>query len=338
VDVDTAGSQHLSRFSTLLLAGIGAAFAWVLISFALGVAASQAHAAEEPGLLGTVTSTVDDTTSGVTDVVAQTAAAVVLTVEPVVQSVVPVVQTDAPVVQTVVPVVPVATVMEVVEAAVAPVLATVADVAESAAVTPIMDSTVAVVRPVPVVGDLVTELGVAGAASSLGGSVDGVLQGAAGVVGGTVTDVVDSTGDTVTDSGAPPVAGAEEVRGGTESLSLAAGAQTDAAAGPLEALARAAFLVGTTAWLTITSDPLAASSPSESSFVSGGSGAGILSLVRSVIQADSVLIGPGGAGPGAWVLVALGFVVAYRAWVRRSGLENDTAPPAPVLSTDVSPD
>jgi hypothetical protein len=38
------------------------------------------------------------------------------------------------------------------------------------------------------------------------------------------------------------------------------------------------------------------------------------------------------------VLVALGFVVAYRAWVRRTGLENDVAPAAPVLSTDVSPD
>jgi hypothetical protein len=337
VNVDTADSRHLSRLSKLLLAGIGAAFAWVLISFAFGLAASQAHAAEDPGLLGAVTSTVDDSTF-VTDVVAHTAAAVVPTVEPVVQTVAPVVQTVAPVVQTIAPVVPVAPVIEVVEAAVAPVLTTVADVTDSAAVAPIVDSTVAIVGSVPVVGDLVTELGVDSTAPSLGSSIDGVLQDAAGLVGGTVTDVVDSTGSTVTLPGTSTVTGPEDVRAGMASLNPAAGAQTDAAAGPLEVLSRAAFLVGTTAWLTISSDPLAASSSSDSAFVSGGAGTGVLSLIRSVIQADSVLIGPGGAGPGAWVLVALGFVVAFRAWMRRSGLENDLAPPAPVLSTDVSPD
>ncbi|HYI50868.1 MAG TPA: hypothetical protein VEX42_04805 [Microbacterium sp.] len=336
--MDTADSQHLSRLSKLLLAGIGAAFAWVLISFALGLAASQAHAAEDPGLLGAVTSTVDDTTSVVTDVVAHTAAAVVPTVEPVVQTVAPVVQTVAPVVQTIVPVVPVAPVIEVVEAAVAPVLTAVADVTESAAVAPIVDSTVAIVGSVPVVGDLATELGVDSAASSLGSSIDGVLQGAEGAFGGTVTDVVDSTGSTVTVRATPTVTGPEDVRAGTASLGAVTGAQSDAAAGPLEVLSRAAFLVGTTAWLTITSDHLAAPSSTDSAFVSGGAGTGVLSLIRSVIQADSVLIGPGGAGPGAWVLIALGFVVAYRAWVRRSGLENDIAPPAPVLSTDISPD
>jgi hypothetical protein len=64
----------------------------------------------------------------------------------------------------------------------------------------------------------------------------------------------------------------------------------------------------------------------------------MIALLRSVMQADSVLTGSAGAGPGAWVLVALGFVVAYRAWVRRTGFENDVAPPAPAYPTDVSPD
>ena len=47
----------------MLLAGTGVAFAWVLLSFALGFSASQTHAEEDPGLLGAVASTVDETTS-----------------------------------------------------------------------------------------------------------------------------------------------------------------------------------------------------------------------------------------------------------------------------------
>ncbi len=46
---------------------IGLAFAWVLLTLALGLTASQAHADDDNGLLGAVTSTVDDTTSTVTD-------------------------------------------------------------------------------------------------------------------------------------------------------------------------------------------------------------------------------------------------------------------------------
>jgi hypothetical protein len=108
-------------------------------------------------------------------------------------------------------------------------------------------------------------------------------------------------------------------------------------ADPLSILARAAYLTGSLALVSLADAPAAWSS-SDGSFVGGGAAEGLLTVLRAVMQADSVLIGPGGAGPGAWVLVALGFVVAHRAWVRRSGLENDVAPAAPVLSTDVSPD
>lgn len=345
--MDHAYSQHLSRLSKLLLAGTGLAFAWVLLSFALGLSTAQAHADEDGGLLGTVTSTVENTTSTVTTVVEDTTAVIVQPAAPVVQQVV---QT-APA--------PVAPVVEVVESTVAPVVestvtpvvstftTTVTELTESGVVAPIVDSTVDVVGAVPVVGEVVSALGVDTAASAVGSSVDGVLQGATGAVTGPVVGSVVDTVDTVTGvvdttTGAvitpivpvlPPVSSLDDALVGTVATT-----QTDAAAGPLEMLARAAYLTGATAWLAVTSDVSTALFATDSAFVSGGIAGGMFALLRAVMQADSALVGPGGAGSGAWVLVALGLVVAYRAWMRRTGLENDVAPPAPVMSTDVSPD
>ena len=324
--MDTADSQHLSRISKMLLAGTGLAFAWVLLSFALGLSTSHAHAADDDGLLGTLTSTVDDTTTAATGVVEDTTVAAAETVAPVIQTV-----TAAA------PALPVAPVVEAVESTVspvvAPVVAVVNDVTESGVVSPIVDSTLGVVDAVPVIGGVVTALGADDAVSAVGTSVDGVLQGTTGAVIGTASAVVGATANVVPRPAVPPLAGL-----GGAAVAGTASTTADAAAGPLEMLARAAYLAGATTFLAIASDLPAALSSSEGAFVSGGAAGGIFSLLRAVLQADSVLTGPGGAGPGAWVLVALGFVVAYRAWVRRSGLENDVAPAAPVLSTDVSPD
>jgi hypothetical protein len=322
VNVDTADSQHLSRISKMLIAGIGVAFAWVLLSLALGFSASQAHADEDPGLLGAVASTVDATTSTVTDVVDGTTSAVVQTVAPVAEAVV-----------TAAPALPVTPVVEVVEATVSPVLATVTEVADSGVVAPIVDTTVTVVGAVPVVGGVVSALGADDTLSSVGSSVDGVLQGTTTTVAGTVTDVDDTTGGIVADPIESPVTGVEIPLAGT-----VAHAHADAAANPVETLMRAVYLTGAAAWLSLTSDPSAVLSSEDGASVTGSAVGGTLALLRSVMQADSVLSGSAGAGPGAWVLVALGFVVAYRAWVRRTGLENDVAPPAPAYSTDVSPD
>ena len=325
--MDTADSQHLSRLSKMLLAGIGVAFAWVLLSVAFGLSASQAHADDDPGLLGAVAATVDGTTSTVTDVVDDTTAAVAETVAPVAETV-----------TTVVPDLPVAPVVEVVEATVAPVVETVAEVADSGVVAPIVDSTVAVVGTVPVVGGVVSALDADDALSSVGHSVDGVLGGTAGAVVGTVTEVVDGTTGSVATDIVPPVSGLADVLAGPAVVGTAVAARTAAAPEPLEALARAAYLTGAAAWLSLTSDTAAGLSSPDSAAVSGGALGGMIALLRSVMQADSVLTGSAGAGPGAWVLVALGFVVAYRAWVRRTASENDMAPPAPAYSTDVSPD
>lgn len=320
--MDTADSQHLSRISKMLLAGTGVAFAWVLMSVLLGFSASQAHADEDPGLLDAVTATVDDTTSAVTDVVAGTTSAVV--------------QTVAPIAETVAPPAPVAPVVEAVEATVAPVLNTVTEVTEAGVVAPLVDSAVSVVAAVPVVGAVVETLGADDALTSVGASADSLLQGTtAAVVGGT-TQIVDTATANVTTPVVPPVSGLTDFLAGS-ATTVPALTRTDAV-NPLETLARAAYLSGAAAWLSLTSELPAVLSSPDSATVSGGELGGVLALLRSVLQADSVLSGSAGAGPGAWVLVALGFVVAYRAWMRRTDLENDVAPPAPAYSTDVSPD
>ncbi len=220
---------------------------------------------------------------------------------------------------------------------IAPVVETVvqavAEVPAGGLISPIADTAVEVVQAVPVVGGVASAIGVDDAVSSVGTSVDGVLQGTTGAVVGTVADVVDTAGGIVTGPAVPPLSGPDDALTGTASI-----AGSDAAANPVEMLARAAFLAGATAWLSLTSDLSAAISPSDGASASTWAVAGILSLIRSVVQADSFFMGPGGAGPGAWVLVALGLVVAHRAWVRRAGLENDVAPPAPAMTTDVSPD
>jgi hypothetical protein len=325
VIVDTADSQHLSRISKMLLAGTGVAFAWVLLSFALGFSASQAHAEEDPGLLGTVAGTVAHTTTAVTDVVDDTTPVVTQTVTPVV-----------PAVPTAAPALPVAPVVEVVETAVAPVLNTVNEVADSGVVAPIVDSALGVVGTVPVVGGVVDELDADDALSSVGTSVDGVLQGTtSGVISGT-TDVVDTVTGNTTSPVVPPVSAVSDLLAGSVAIGTSV-TRTDAV-NPLETLARAAYLTGAAAWLSLTSELPAALSSPDSATVSGGELGGALALLRSVLQADSVLSGSAAAGPGAWVLVALGLVVAYRAWMHRTDLENDVAPPAPAYSTDVSPD
>ena len=463
--MDTAHSQHLSRISRMLLAGIGVAFAWVLLSILLNLSVPQAHAAD--GLLGDTVETVAPVTEPVTEVaapvtepvaeaaapvtqpvaeaaapvtepVAQTAAPVTQPVaetaapvaEPVAQAAAPVAQTAAPVVEpvaktvapvgeaaapvaqpvaktvapvaktvapatqpvsktvapvtstvapvtqtvgqtvapvakTVAPVVAtvgqtVAPISDPVLATVAPVVGTVADSASSfpvapvvtsvvdtvggtpqnGVVTPILNPTLGVVETVPVVGGVVTDLGLDTAASGAGSSVDGVLQGGATVVVRTASGAIDKSGRIVTVAPVSPLTGVPAVGAALHGAPAAttASALRAAAGSPWETLARAAFLSGAAAWHALTSDLSAALTSPDTAFVSSWAATGIFALLRSVAQADSSLVGPGGAGPGAWVLVALGLVVAYRAWVRRTGLENDVAPAAPVLSTDVSPD
>jgi len=331
--VDTAHSQHLSRLSRLLLAAVGVTFAWVLLSLAL--AGSQAYADETEGgsplgavgaVVGGTTDVVAGTAGAATDVVGDTAAAAIHIVAPVLAPVVEQVADAAPIV---------APVIEVVGAG----AWAVTELTGRGVVAPIVDPTLDLVGGVPVVGSLVSALGLDSAVSTGAATVDGILHQAATGLIGSVSEVItpnDSTGDPGA-TGTVPTSPADPRGGAGEAPAPASLVATAASVTPFEALTRAAFITGVASWLSFTSEPFASASASAGTFVDGEA-AGIFDLLYSVLQVDSVLIGPGGAGPGAWVLVALGLVVAHRAWVRRAGLENDAAPPAPVLSTDVSPD
>ncbi len=325
--MDTANSQHLLKISKMLLAGIGVAFAWGLLSFALGLGVSQAHAGEDDGLLGDLTSTVEETAVAVTNVVEEAATAVVQPVAPVVQAVA---EPVAPVVESVAPVV-----QQVAQAAPALPIAPVVQIVDSVAVAPIVDSTVAVVETIPVVNEVVSALGIDTAAASVGSSVDGLLQGTTGAITGTVDGV---TG-TVTSPGLPVVAPIVASSGLVDGTVVARTTDAEASA-TFAVFARTAYMAGATALLALAPELPAAFSAAEGAAATAVVASADISfaLLRSALQADSALVGPSGVGPGAWVLVALGFVIAYRAWVRRSGPENDVAPAAPVLSTDVSPD
>lgn len=386
--MDAIHPQRVSRISTLLIASLGVAFAWVILSLALGLSASQAHA-DDDGLLGTVTSTVErttssatrvvsDTTSSVSDLVSDTVAAVSeppappAPIAPVVEQVAPVVEqvepVVAPVVETVAPVVApiteavapvvasVTPVVETVESAVGTVTSGVTEIVDAGVVSPVVDAGVGAVTSLPVVGEAVTSTGVGDALSSVGHTVDGVLQGTTEAVIRPVTEIVDTVTDPVEGvvDGAVPVAVTPvlPMTGSLTPLSpaLARASQLPAsrtlpppldapsAAGPLDYFARAAVLSSTALWMAVAPSATAVVSSADAAAIGGGTSNDPISLLRSTLQGESSSMGPAGAGSGAWALIAVAFVLAYRAWMRRTGLEDDAAPVAPTYPTDVSPD
>ncbi|WP_228479396.1 hypothetical protein [Microbacterium atlanticum] len=325
-------TSQLPRIMRLTLIGTATAFAWVVLSLVLGI--GQAHAQDDEkgllgGALGGVTAAVDTAAATVTQTVSTVTTGVVSTADTAVASAPPPVQQ------------PVSQVVQNVGAAVAAATQPVADAASGGAVGSIAQPVVDAVKEVPVVGDLVAAVGIDEAVTTVGTTVDETL---AGVVGS-----VSETGATI---GEPPVDGVAPLPGAPElpALDLSSPAHSSAgdaapadldlgAAGvsPLLASASDAATVALrVAWaaasvtvagvadvLLDSSAALGASGPSSSP---GG------------LCLPSASAGPGGAGPGAWALVALVPLAAHRAWVRRAGPEDEHAPPAPAGSTDVSPD
>lgn len=322
----TTLSQRLSRISTLLIAAVGVAFAWFLLTLMIGFTSGQAHA-DDDSLLGAVGSTLESSTAAVTDTAGDLLGGVTDAAGAVV----------APVAAVVEPVAPVAPVVETVQQVAEPVVVSVAEIAESGVVSGVADVAVDLVTAVPVVGDVAASVGADDALTSVGTAADGVLQGATGAVTDTVTAPLIPPHTAAPAPAAPSVAAPVDSDPVTPGI-LASSATDAAAAAPASRLVPTGVGVGS----PLTSAAAAPLQGSASAVVTatafGAALGGLTTLLGAVLQADSVLSGPGGAGPGAWVLVALGFVVAYRAWVRRTGIENDTAPLAPAFATDVSPD
>lgn len=332
VNVEIATSQ-LPRIVRLALIGAATAFAWIVVSLLLGLGLGQAHADETDdggllgGALGGVTSVVDTTASTVTETVSSVTTGVPEALDPVV-AVAP-----APVQQ------PVNQVVQTVGTAVATVTQPVSDVASGGVVGGIAQPVVDIVTDVPVVGDVVTGVGLDDAVADLGGTVDdalGDLTGAVGETGQTIDEppagVIPSIPDLPLIPGSGPSDDSATPALGTGLAGLALVETTGAFVTQFATAAaiRAAWGAASVALTAVTDGVVFVSSAvlaAGGAFTSSGG-----------LCLPSASAGPGGAGPGAWALIALVPLAAHRAWVRRAGPEDELAPPAPTGSTDVSPD
>lgn len=314
--MEIASSQSLSRLWRLALVGVATAFAWIVLSLLVGLGSGQAQAddGDDDGLLGAVTSVVDKAASTATDTVAKVAGGVEKTVKTVV-AVAP-----EPVQQ------PVREAVKNVGSVVTKATEPVAEVVSGGAVTRVVEPVVDAVADVPVVGDVVAGIGLDDALTDVAGTVDDTLAGVAGAV------------DDTADLGLTPTAP-------VPALPPLPGASTPVEGHPLPALdvVLPAAPAVSAAWGAASAlRPLVAYEPRSATAMPASAASidlrGPLTPAGGLCPPSAVSSGPGGAGSGAWALVALGPLVALRAWVRRAGPEDDHAPPAPAGNTDVSPD
>jgi hypothetical protein len=337
MDITTPGRSR--RLLRLALGGVGLALGWVLMSLMLGLSSSSALAddtEERGGVLGAVgtvvsggAALVDGAADTVTDVAGGTVGAVGKVADQSVAS------APAPAV-----VQPVAAVVSGAAGAVGDV---VQQVAEERPVSQIVEVVTTVVEHTPVVGAVADEIGLPAAAGTIGGAVDDAV----GSVGGTVTDVADAV-DPAPDSGGGAGSGPGSigpfVPPSDESSSVDAGGPLGAVADSvgsstvvLDRLAAARSVLRAHADTGLVSTrPLAIPAPASADAI-GTAWGGPSGSIGVLLPVDAVS-GPSGAGLGAWGLLAVGPLFAYRAWVRSRGPDDDRLPGAPIFGTDVSPD
>lgn len=323
--MEIATSQIVSRICRLALIGVATAFAWIVLTLLLGLGSGDAQAADDSdgkSVLGAVTSVVDETADAVTGTVTKVADGVTETVDKVVNV------APAPVQQ------PVREVVKTVGTVVEKVAEPVAEVVSDEVVTKVTEPVVDVVKNVPVVGDVVTAIGADKAVEDLTDTVDGTLD----ELVGAIVDTGASIGEPSTGTPAlPPLVPGIPVF-------PASGGATDASGdnGLLEPAPRpsvtAGFAASALPAFAVAFEPGSVSAASLTTASTSSDVRGTLSPAGGLCPPSALSSGPGGAGPGAWALVALGPLAALRAWRRRVGPEDEHAPPAPAGSTDVSPD
>nr|WP_169583288.1 hypothetical protein [Microbacterium sp. MF43] len=316
----------MSRIWRLALVGAATAFAWIVLALLLGFGSGEARADDssgDKGLLGAVSSAVDGTASTLTKTVTATTS----TVSEVVNTVVAV--APAPVQQ---PVREVVTTVSTVVTTTKPVT----EVVSSGVVSTVTKPVVEVVTAVPMVGEIVSGVGLDEVVTDVSQTVDDTLGGVAKAV----TDVASTVGrpPAGTTPPLPEVPATPAIptppvlpegpapRSVDDQPAVFASRVAATAAGASVHSLPTAYELGSAvaAAVAATATPLG----------TAGSPASAGGLCPPTASSS----GPGGAGSGAWALVAIGPLAALRAWVRRAGLEDEDAPPAPAGSTDVSPD
>lgn len=344
--------------SALRLLGLSllAALAWVILSLTFSTTSASANDDSPSGLLGTISGAVDDTTGAVKGLVGSvddTVASVVEAVEPVTAPVAavvpePVRQPVAEVTQTTVDAVNtvVGHVDETAASAVDTVTETVSQVAEAEVVGAVVHPVVETVVSVPVVGGVVSEVGLDDVLTGVADTLDEVVPAVVGtpaptgpllptIPGGTVDEVVDTVAPSVP---AQPTPGIPPVDG----TAVAAQPESTDATVPTAAVAVERSLAervrAAAAAFTASTSP----SPGESSAHVGGSPAPAGSPVThdlgdGIPGSSSASVTSGGSAPAAARLDdrtgSPTFVL-----LSRSALVDDDLPGAPTFATDVSPD
>jgi MYXO-CTERM domain-containing protein len=340
VNVETASRRP--RWGSWLLIGIGFAFAWLAMSFVLGLGSSEARADDSGGLLGGVTSTIDNTvraatntTAAVTTPVVQTAVQTTATVPVVGPTVTQVVTTTKAVASATQPIT--SSTAGLVTGTTAPVVKAV-----DSTVTAILDTATSATAPLPVVGSVVGTVGsVVDSVDLTGtvGAVTGVVDDTVGAVTGTVADVVSAPGSTSTVPGIPSIPGVSGTPGLFDQGATPGGVATTiagdsgAASVALDAMLRTAHQAA--AMARATASVVLTLSPADGALRFAGD----TSPVLGAATPGGTSTGSSGAGPGgATALLAFGLFFAHRAWVRRRVSKDEQAPSAPVYDTDVAPD
>ncbi|WP_248242501.1 hypothetical protein [Microbacterium kunmingense] len=406
--MDSAVPGRNPRLAQLVLAGLGVAIGWMLVSFVLGLSSSSALADESQdsgGLLGAVTTVAESGTEAVGPVaqpVVETAGDVVgggtATVEKVAEPVADAVDTVAE------PVLDMAgeAVGEIVgggavvvndavgaltgtagsavdgvtdkagvlldAAPLQPIVTPVADVASSALdtvgdvvesvgeqgpVSGVVGVVTDVVEHTPIVGDVAEELGLPDAVEQVGGSLDGGL--------GSIGETIGESGDNVAPAAPipalpvvrPPLSTDRPETGpslvpSTSIVDVAVPETQKADAAETASLAASGILqlfqslygaspapIGPgTHTVVTTAEASDASTIPAVAFDRGGP----FDSPGGVLPGDATAAASGGAGFGAWGLIAFGPLFAYRAWMRRAGPDDDRLPGAPIYDTDSSPD
>lgn len=236
-------------------------------------------------------------------------------------------------------------------------LDTVGDVVESVGeqgpVSGVVGVVTDVVEHTPIVGDVAEELGLPDAVEQVGGSLDGGL--------GSVGETIGESGDNVAPAAPipalpvvrPPLSTDRPETGpslvpSTSIVDVAVPETQKADAAETASLAASGILqlfqslygaspapIGPgTHTVVTTAEASDASTIPAVAFDRGGP----FDSPGGVLPGDATAAASGGAGFGAWGLIAFGPLFAYRAWMRRAGPDDDRLPGAPIYDTDSSPD
>lgn len=323
------------RVPAVILWGGLVVLAWAALTVLVG--GGDAHADDDDSTpLAGLSSLVTTTVTEVVDPVVEKAAEAVTTVtEPVVESTQQVVEKAAKTVASV-PVVgstasdALGTVSQTVSSATDAVTDVVSDAPVSSVVRPVTDT----VREVPVVGEVLDELGATDLLDDSAGALDGVVDNLAPVVDGTVPPVVDAL-DPQHPTAPTPDVGEPTLPTGPDAV-LPDDTTADANADATPAIALPTNDAHRTPWSggphpVLSSGDTAASAsgiehPNETSAPPPG-----------LVPASSAA-GPGGSAGGAHPAVHHSASHLHDCGVSAGPPADSTLPPAPVGDTDVSPD